>query len=168
MSKKIFFIVLIILTATILKARPYESLPDPTQLNADIEKFGANQVLDRIWNSDRAFGELFDRISSGNAIWIAIAVKLRAVSDAGVTESLYMAMSRALAKNPESVLSVLTSNYKLGSFEAERVCGGDMLYINYAESEIDKWRREAISAVSGVNIEGLEEIKALCIKYISR
>lgn len=168
MSRKIFFIALIILASTSASADPYESLPGPAQLNADIEKSGARQLLrDRIWSSDKAVGELADKISSGDAEWIAIAVKLGAVSDAGATELLIMTMSRALVKHPANVLAVLSPKYKPGSFQAEMVCGGEML-IDYTESEIKKWRSEAISAVSGVNIAGLEEVKALCIKNLSR
>jgi len=112
-------------------------LPDLEQLNADIEKFCAKQIFrDRLWNSDRAFGELFDKISSGDAEWIAIAVKLGAVSDAHASESLVMAMSRALAKNPENVLSVLISNYKPGSFQAEMV---------FSTSEFDSNPNDRIS-----------------------
>lgn len=166
---KTIVLILIILTSSITYARPYESLPSLKQLNADIEKFGAGEVLwDRLWNSDKAFGELIDKVSTGDAAWVAVAVKLNAVSDAGASEGLAIAMSRALVKNPKTVLSVLSSGFNKGLFLIEDICSGNMLYISSTESEIEKWRSEAISAVSGVNNERLKENKAQCIKYLTR
>ena len=158
-----------ILIPSITYAEPYESLPNPTQINTDIEKFGAKQVLwDRIYNNDKIFGELFAKISSGDAEWIAIAVKLHTVSDGWASEALVMAMSRALVNQPENALSVLSSSFKSGLFLVSDVCSGDMLYISDTESEIEKWRSRAISAVSVVDKENLKEIKARCIEYLSR
>jgi len=168
MSKKKILIVLIILTSTVANAGPYVSLPSAAQLNADIEKFGAKQVLwDRLWEDEKVFYQLIAKVSSGDAEWVAVAVKLRAVSDAGASELLEMAMSRALAKHPVNVLSVLSSYYNPGVFSVEDICSGAMLF-DSPESQIDKWRSEAISAVSGVNVVSLEEMKALCMKYLSK
>jgi hypothetical protein len=167
-TMKQMMIATILLMATVANADPYLSLPSAVQLNKDMVKLGSHQVLwDRIWNSDRALDQLITKVSSGDAEWLAIAVKLHEVSDAGADELLEMAMSRALARRPVNVLSILSSDNEPDKFQVEAICGGGMLYISASDAEVEKWRKKAISAVSAVDVKNLKKNRALCLKTLS-
>ncbi len=90
-------------------------------LLAAIDARGPRAVIDSLWRGEHPNGldEVSDSIATGAATWLEVGRRLRAESDAGVTEELLIDMSYALQRAPERVLPLLGPRFPLAE-----VCSG--------------------------------------------
>jgi hypothetical protein len=87
---------------------------------AEIEKEGPKVTLDRWFRDNERWERIFEGIASADSEWLAVAARLRSVSDAGASETLDMALQRALQRTPAAVLVLVGPS----SFSVLDVCGG--------------------------------------------
>ena len=91
----------------------------PSGVSKLINEKGAFGALQQIYENDHSWPELLHGIATGTKSWLSIAKTLRAVSDAGASEQLDLAVGEALEHRPENVL-----RFAVPAFSLEAVCGG--------------------------------------------
>lgn len=136
---------------------------NPSALIAEINKMGASQVIRTLWGKPDWYN-VTERIASGEAAWIDVAVALRAGSDAGSTSELHSAMFLALSKNPDYVLRMLETAEKLPyrSFVLSDVCEGRVdPPPTYQEAVAELIRTKA--AVEKVQAKELQSKRDICL-----
>ena len=111
----------IVLVCSLLLIAAHSTHPPITSksISALIERKGASKALDEIYNSETLWPEVLHRIATGSRSWLKIAKQLRAVSDAGASEQLELAVGEALEHQPENVL-----RFAVPAFSLEVVCSG--------------------------------------------
>ena len=117
------------------------ALPPARDLGAAIENRGPARVLDELWSDTGRWGQLMDSIATGRPEWLAIGVRLHAVSDAGASEELESAFLRALAAAPERVLPLLRGSPRNGPW-LRAVCSGVMLAEDEDETYMRAWSKK--------------------------
>ena len=103
-----------------------------------IRTMGPEQTLEGIYNDPEKWRGLLDGIGTGEEKWLTLARQLRAVSDAGASEQLDLAVGEALEHRPREVLRAAVTSYGIGF-----VCSGP---------EVDDPRFDSYdSAISAIN-----------------
>ncbi len=90
--------------------------PDPKQLLKQIKASGPKAVLDTLRRDQ--WPPILQRIESGDAAWLDVAVALDGTADADLAGSLTLAVGVALLKAPRKVLGLLG-----GAMPVDAVCG---------------------------------------------
>jgi hypothetical protein len=141
-----------------------------SQVGADdvqtlIETNGATKALSVLWEDDLKWEALSKGIATGKATWLRIAAELRAVSDAGTTESLEEAVQEALPNNSAGVLRLVAASV----FTVRDVCG------MYGFGQIEDRRPvpvllglvdKRIAAVSRVPVQELKTVRDTCLNEL--
>jgi hypothetical protein len=132
-------------------------------LSAEIQESGASTVLFKYYDTSVWSDDIMPGIESATTEWLAIAEQLRAVSDAGASEDLGLALYRALAVNPLRVLPLLTSIYGgtvqdrcTISFEPELPKEGVTKYLKRIEAGLKKAKNKYEKAMATECRRGLE------------
>jgi len=123
---------------------------------AEIHRDGADTVAHRM-DRDDPFGErVLDGISSGDSMWLNVAVALRPTGAAGIAESLPITVAEALPKAPERVLALIQE----GKFSTEEVC--TIPFIEPSDSLVAAYYAQTVSALSHVARADLTETRDRC------
>lgn len=140
---------------------------NPEIMLARIKKEGAAAVIKSLWGIPAKWNELTDKVATGNAAWVDVAVALGPGSDAGSTSELEDALFVALGQNAEYVLRVLPpEEYHGNPLALSDICGGRTDPLGtYAESIAEQKRIEA--AVKNVSDKALASRRRRCLTELS-
>ena len=132
-----------------------------------IHEKGAHQVLDNLWsNHQQLFGKLVAHARAAEPCWLKIANSIKAVSDAGASEELDEAFSRALLVHPDRILPFLSAD---GPFTTELVCSGSQVDIDATSAAHRKWLKQARTAVKNAHLPAsLEKTRDECLAEIAK
>jgi hypothetical protein len=121
------------------------------ELRSEIALHGAKAVVHRLWHipperGDEGWMALEEQVATGSDEWLQIAEQLAAVTDAGASHGLEIALHHAQTPNPKGVLSMLPHL----PFSVESICAnGD------DEAEV----RELMAAQSSVGRVSAPELR---------
>lgn len=105
----------------------------PTEVMDRIAETGPDETLNQLYRDEGEWADLLRRISTGLRPWLEIANKLRAFSDAGITNELGLAVAEGLEHRPGNVLRIAVPSFEIGI-----VCGApdvdDPRYDSYGRS----------------------------------
>ena len=150
-----------IVFAVVVVASASAALLSPEAIDRDIEQHGARAVVHRLLaNGD--YERVMDRIDTGDARYVALALKLAPGADAGAAEELPIALAFALPRNPRAVLAVLGPN----GFPVEDVCSAP--FIEDTVKDIPGYIRRAERAVSAVDDPKLAKTRDACLTQLSQ
>lgn len=121
-----------------------------------IERDGSPAALKRIFDDTSQSSILLRGVARGTGGWLAVAAKLRPVSDAGASEELDLAVAEALPRSPAGVLRLLPA-----PFAVARICGVPFVEQPVAESQ--SYRRRALAAVVSVRDHRLRSVRDQCL-----
>jgi len=128
----------------------------------EIDSKGAASVVKKLNSSNGSqWKALIRGIETGAPEWLVVARKLSTATDAGRTTDLYFALSLALTRNAEGVLSILGPNLPV-----EKVC--TVPYIEPDEKTIRTYRLKARSSLRKVTSAELESKKKACLKALEQ
>jgi hypothetical protein len=88
-------------------------------VSEQIHTLGARHALWAIFNDAPKWSQFLGGVATGSKEWLAIAVQLHSVSDAGSSEGLELAVGEALDHHPENVLSLVVP-----TLDVSGVCSG--------------------------------------------
>jgi len=136
-------------------------------VDRQIREKGAHQVLENLWaNHEQLFGKLVAHAQAAEPCWLKIANSIRAVSDAGASEELDEAFSRALLVHPARILPFLSSEH---GFTTEVVCSGNQVDIDKTSAVHRKWLKQARAAVKDAHLpSSLEKTREQCLAAIAK
>lgn len=127
--------------------------------------FGAKGTLQMIYDDQAQWTALLSGIATGTTSWLRVANRLYAVSDAGSTEQLGLAVGKALEHRPSAVLKLAVP-----TFTVETVCGGpdvdDARYNSYEHSIAAIDQREA--KLRFVTDPSLTSVRDSCISVLEQ
>lgn len=148
------------LVIAVLTAPCFAQHPTAKSILDRIHKEGAKEVVKQLNTpDDKQWNWVVNRIDLGSAEWLDVADKLRSGTDAGATEDLEMAVSRALVHNPNHVLKMTGGVWKL-----ERVCGD--YEIEEPEAKARKRKADVKLAMGRVVAPALQDKKKACLTAI--
>ena len=91
-----------------------QNLSEPDQLLVQIQKDGAKTIVQQLPSGKgTAWDHTMDKISNGDRRWLSVAEALRSGTDAGNTQSIYYAVSKALLKAPDRVLRLISDQFPM-------------------------------------------------------
>jgi hypothetical protein len=152
-----------ITSSTLCMAMGDELAQSAAAIQSRIKEEGASSVITGLWGTT-AWSQLTDKVASGDAAWIDVAVALSKGSDAGSTSELHDALSLSLAKNPEYVLKVLPKNSS-EPCSLSRVCEGPddpPETLSAAMKEL----KNAEAAVQQIHGKALQANKRQCLENL--
>jgi hypothetical protein len=119
----------------------------PSEIQGRIAHEGAEKTLSSIYEAQSQWSQLLAGVATGRREWLAVAARLRKVSDAGASEQLDLAVGEALEHRPKNVLSIAIPVFGI------KVCGApdvdDSRYDSYALSlAAIKRRKELVADVT--------------------
>ena len=122
----------------------------------------ANRWLNETGQSD----VILDHMDRGEAGWIALAPQM-AVDNGGaaITESLPIALARALPRNPTAVLKAISPNDP-HLLNVNDVCGQP--FIEPTRAFMRRYKRRTLAAVSGVNDPSLRLVRDACLRVLEK
>jgi hypothetical protein len=134
----------------------------PNSVERMLATYGARQTIKILTNAGpnrEEFGD-FDKVlagvGSGNRQWLVLVPKLEQGTDAAAAESLFIAVARALPKNPAGVLRLITAHPSWRD-----ACTFPM--IEPSARETQKYFNTAIPAVKSVREPALQPAKKRCL-----
>ena len=130
------------------------------QINAEIDGKGAKTVIAALDRDQARFGKVGDAIATADPVWLTIALRLRAGSDAGTGETLSYALARALPNAPERVLALTGHSYTVGD-----LCTSP--FIEAAPGVAKAYEAKALAALQSVTDPALQTTEAECIKSVT-
>lgn len=101
----------------------------PSSIISDVKSRGAKAVVDSLYEDERVWEGVIEKISSGDKAWLHVAVALRAGSDAGTSIMLIASVSAALEHNPTTVLE-----FVVPAFNLSEVCSAPDVDLGYYDS----------------------------------
>ena len=165
-------LVLSLACAAAFGLEPYQKLPTVDELNAAVGREGAKEVLWKgLWPADdgKVFDALIEKIQSGDARWLQLAARLRAVSDAGASERLDGAVSDALPRAPGRVLRIAEPGAAPGGFSIASICSGrSLLMEDGAPERARRWYENSERALMGFRSATLESKRIACLAEVKR
>lgn len=149
-ASAVFFISVSVLAA---------SVPAPDDVLARIHREGGKAVLADLWEHDAEFEMVMRGIESANPRWLEVAQLLKPYSDAGLSESINMAVARALPLDPERVLRLIGHG-----FELDLVCTSpfDEPDVGVAEA----YESKTLAALASLRDPDLKSIAAQCAERV--
>ena len=130
-------------------------------LERDIKANGAVVVVKQLKSrKGENWQKLVHKVESGNVEWLHVAGGLLKATDAGDTESLHFALSIALTRNAEGVLSLLGPEVP-----ADRIC--TVPYIEPSAKEEEEYRTKARASIAKVLKPELALQKNACLKELA-
>lgn len=159
------FIVFLQLEANVFASSPH--LGSCATVKRQIGEHGAQKVLDSMWaNDERLFLKLLPHIAAAEPCWLEVADLLKTVADAGASEELESAMSRALTSHPERALPYLSAE---GRFPISLVCSGSQVGVDETEAGFRQWLKRTRTAVESVKLPSeLEAKRQHCLTEIAK
>jgi hypothetical protein len=134
-----------------------QSLTTPAAIRSQIQKVGAKNVIAKMTaGGGSSWNHAITEIESGDANWLAIAKELRAGSDAGNTESIYVAVSHAALNAPARVLRMIGD-----AFPMAVVC--TMPDIEPTAASLAAYIRRAEAAMASVQDPSLKTKRDQCV-----
>ena len=130
------------------------------QINGEIDSKGAKATLVALDQDDARFGKVSDAIATADPVWLTIALRLRAGSDADTGETLSRALARALPNAPERVLALLGRGY-----DVDNLCTSP--FIEPAPGVAEAYEAKAIAALQSVTDPALKTTVDKCIKGVT-
>jgi hypothetical protein len=135
---------------------PYST--DPSSTLRAIDARGASAVVRELWANPQGWDRVIRAIAQGTPDGLAVALALRSGSDAGASEELTEAVTRALLTSPAAVLRTLIPPYRL-----DAVCSvpsdPPMTY-EEAVAELDRLR----ASVASLRDSDLADRRAACLR----
>jgi hypothetical protein len=128
-----------------------------------IRTYGARAVLDSLFRYPDVEEHYMEQIETMDSAWVAVAVQLKAVSDASLSESLDMALASALPKHPKRVLAILVEHP--GLFSIDWVCSPPGF--EQPDSVTTSYLRHTIPAVTGVQSPELAAVRKSCLQQLT-
>lgn len=131
----------------------------PAQIQAAVAQFGADAVVATLWGrgSDEGWLRVVDQVATGEEAWLALVPALRPGTDGGASETLHIAVSHALARNPRGVLRLIASGHEQGSM----VCS--MNDWEPTEADVAQFYAATIPAVEAIGDPELQTAKSACL-----
>lgn len=170
--KSLMAAILALSCAVAFALEPYKRLPPAEELKAAIDREGAKTVLwQGLWSGDggKVFDSLTGQIRSGDAQWLRLAARLRAVSDAAASELLDGAMSDALPRAPGRVLRVITLSDDPGGFSLGSICSGRFLVREGdAPETVLRWYENSERALLAFRAAEVEAKRTACLAEVKR
>lgn len=137
------------------------SLLTAASLERDIKANGAVAVVKQLKSrKGENWQKVVRKVESGNADWLHVAGGLLKATDAGDTESLHFALSIALTRNAEGVLSMLGPEVPV-----ERIC--TVPYIEPSAKVEQEYRTKARASIAKVLKPELTLQKNVCLKELA-
>lgn len=130
------------------------------QINAEIDGKGAKAVIAALDQDPVRFGKVGDAIATADPVWLTIALRLRAGSDAGTGEALSQSLARALPNAPERVLALAGHGYSVGN-----LCSSP--FIEPAPGVAEAYEAKALAALQSVTDPTLKTTVEECIKGVT-
>ena len=130
------------------------------QINGEIDSKGAKVTLVALDQDDARFGKVSDAIATADPVWLTIALRLRAGSDAGTGETLSRALAQALPNAPERVLALVGRGYGV-----DNLCTSP--FIEPAPGVAEAYEAKAIAALQSVTDPALKTTVDECIKGVT-
>jgi hypothetical protein len=123
---------------------------------------GDRAALELFFDCGPAGTAAYDRVASGSAEWLAVAVRLLNGSDACYSLLLHDSIARALVHNPRGVLALVNTSSRL---TAEGIC------LPFMSAEEDPkmhllYLRRAESALRSVKAASLQAPKQACMQEV--
>ncbi|MDE1918555.1 MAG: hypothetical protein KGJ57_21145 [Sphingomonadales bacterium] len=137
----------------------------PASIRMDIRRSGAKAVVERLFSSGR-YDLVMSRMRSGSAAWVLLAKPLSIGTDAASSEELQQALTYALPKSPEAVLSILDASGSSVPRSPANVCSAS--FFEGDRTDIPAYRAEAARAVRAVRVPTLQIAKAACLKILTK
>ncbi|HQS59818.1 MAG: hypothetical protein B7Y56_15750 [Gallionellales bacterium 35-53-114] len=137
----------------------------PDGVISAIKVKGARAVVDDLWRNYPKWKQFLDGVSSGHPKWLKAAYAISPGTDAGSSEDLGDALSRAFLKAPYDQLVVDYAKEIKGKKPLNEICymGWDGEYPGGVEDYIEK----AKLALSKRQAEQLEPIRNACLKGLN-
>lgn len=130
------------------------------QINAEIDGKGAKAVIAALDRDQARFGKVGDAIATADPVWLTIALRLRAGSDAGTGETLSQSLARALPNAPERVLALAGHGYSVGN-----LCTSP--FIEPAPGIAEAYEAKALAALQSVTDPALKTRVEECMKGVT-
>ncbi len=134
------------------------------EVRASLESRGAGETVARLHAAGQ-WDVVLDGIANGEVAWIAIVPRLAQGTDAGLSETLGVALARALPRAPAAVLHALDpkDGPVLGP---SRVCGAP--FVEPTPEFLAAYRPRALAAVEGVRDAHLRNIRDACLAVLRK
>jgi hypothetical protein len=134
------------------------------EVRASLESRGAGQTVRRLQAAGQ-WDVVLDGIGNGEVAWIAIVPRLAQGTDAGLSETLGVALAKALPRAPAAVLDALDpkDGPVLGP---SRVCGAP--FVEPTPEFLAAYRPRALAAVEGVREPRLRNIRDACLAALRK
>lgn len=165
MKTIIVIVMLFIIPASAVANSPQKRVTAAT-VAAEIDSVDAATALRRYYDTSAWTTSILPGIASADVKWLSIAQQLSAVSDAGASEDIGLALYSALAMNPFRVLPVLKSVYGgtdeercTISFEAEIPKDGVAKYLDRIKLKLNKAKTKTEKAMAIGCLRGLEHTR---------
>lgn len=130
------------------------------QINGEIDGKGAKAVIAALDQDQARFGKVGDAIATADPVWLTIALRLRAGSDAGTGETLSQSLALALPNAPERVLALAGHGYSVGN-----LCTSP--FIEPAPGVAEAYEAKALAALQSVTDPALQTTVAECIRSVT-
>lgn len=128
----------------------------------DIDSHGVGYVVQKLSaGNGNQWRTVIRAIETGSPAWLDVAKRLLTATDAGRTTDLYFALSLALTRNADGVLSMVGPGLPI-----DNVCS--VPYIEPDEKTIVAHRTKVHSALQKVTSAGLEPKKKACLKIVDQ
>ncbi len=143
-------------TAFALSGPFAEAQNSARNISAQIDHEGAKRVvLNLNRGSALRWQKLLRHVSSGQKVWLHIALKLHAGADAGYGEDLNFALAQGLIHNPVEVLKLSDD-----AFPVEAICSVPL--IEPTDQQVKAWKTRALKALEGVKLSRLSDKISAC------
>lgn len=130
------------------------------QINAEIDGKGARAVIAALGQDQARFGKVGEAIATADPVWLTIALRLRAGSDAGAGKALSQSLALALPNAPERVLALASHGYSVGN-----LCTSP--FIEPAPGIAEAYEAKALAALQSVTDPALKTTVEECIKGVT-
>jgi hypothetical protein len=135
---------------------------EPKAVIDDIDSHGTASVVKKLnIGNGRQWRAVIAGIETGSPPWLAVARRLLTATDAGRTTDLYFALSLALTRNADGVLSLVGQDLPI-----DRVCS--VPYIEPDEKTIVAHRIKVRAALQKVTSASLDSRKRACLEIIDQ
>jgi hypothetical protein len=134
------------------------------EVRASLESRGPRETVGRLQAASQ-WDVVLDGIGKGEVAWIALVPRLAQGTDAGLSETLGVALAKALPRAPAAVLNALDpgDGPLLGP---SRVCGAP--FVEPTPDFLAAYRPRALAAVEGVRDPRLRSIRDACLAALRK
>jgi hypothetical protein len=130
----------------------------PNSVLQKIESQGASQVVKDLWSDQKQWTFLLESVGQGTHAWLDVATALRPGTDGAASETLDLAMFKALRPSPMEVLKRLSHH----AFDTAAVCRPNLA----ADSTVPQAKEmivARIGALSKIESPALQSTRDQCV-----